>query len=163
MLALLFGVLASGCTTAYRTVENLPPDDFALAVTVYAPPAEGERPARWARPAQYIVEPDGSLRAAIGEGAVAASYPARTRTLDHRQVERLWRLLEDSALLRPDHPFRIASAESFVPLPDRPVAVISVSREGRREIVAVSVDADDADGEAARQLVDRLAGLAWQR
>ncbi len=94
---------------------------------------------------------------------MAASYPGRTRTLDHRQVERLWRLIEDSALMRPDHPFRIASAENFVPLPDRPVAVISVSRDGRREIVAVSVDADDADGEAARQLVDRLAGLAWQR
>ncbi|MCC5785163.1 MAG: hypothetical protein JJU33_00525 [Phycisphaerales bacterium] len=133
-----------------------------MAVTVYAPAAEGERP-RWAKPAQYIVEPDGSLRAAIGEGAVAASYPGRTRTLDHRQVERLWRLIEDSALMRPDHPFRISSAENFVPLPDRPVAVISVSRDGRREIVAVSVDADDADGEAARQLVDRLAGLAWQR
>lgn len=139
-----------------------PPPDFAIAATVYAPqraPAAAMRP-RSMRPARYVLEPDLVLHAAVGPGADEEVFPAQTRRLRYRDMERLWRLARDSGVLDPGSPQRIGAPEVYAPSADRTTAVLTVSFGGVRRSYRVLLD-ERGDSGPGRELVDELAELAW--
>ena|GEM_PF-1041520 len=141
------------------------PRDFVLSVTVFNPAADERTPIevlpRPVRPARYVVESDAVLRSAVGPGVRPGMHPPRTRQLAQRQVDQLWRAVRDSGLLEPAQPTRIESVETFLPPPTGPTAVVEVAVAGDRRAFSVPLDTGDAEAIAVRQLVDRLAALAW--
>lgn len=140
------------------------PDDFALAITIIGPATNetpiDERP-RPQRPARYVLEPDGVLRAAIGPGATPRVYPRQTRQLDAAQMQRLWRLVEQTGLYATTTLTRIDNTETFFPQRSRPTALVYVRQQGEGAHFAVRLPVGDAESAATLQLVDELAALAW--
>lgn len=117
--ALLLPACASGPPLAERAE---PPGDFALAVTVVAPPALARQPDAppGLRPARYVVQPDWVLRAGLSPAdATPDAYPGRVRQLSREQVVALWVGLRDAGLLDPAHPARAATLEEPLPAVDR--------------------------------------------
>lgn len=186
------GVGAAGCSatpplpeTAAAPLPDARPRDFELAVTVLSPPVakagvdeeelmdeagqfgppppSGPRLPRSLRPARYIVEADGVLRVAEGEGAKTTTFPLETRQLSSRQFDALWRQLRQTNLLASGNPARIDAPEDAVRSPDRTVALIYTSYESQRVTLRVLLDRRSEDAIAAERLVDRLAELAWIR
>src|SRR5207302_1379451 len=127
------------------------------------PAPEGMVPARWRKAGRYIVEADGVLRAALGSGSGPTTFPAQTRTLTHRQVRDLWRMIGDAGLLDPASPARIPEPERTVPRAEAPVAVLEITAGGKATGARVGLAANSPDSAAARDLIDRLAEWAWQR
>ncbi len=161
-----------GCSSAPPQKEEpepvvLPeraPEDFTLAVTVMGPaatPEEIDAEPRAERPARYIVEPDGVLRAAVGPGATPRVYPGQTRQLTADQVERVWRLVVNTGLLEPGTLTRIESTETFFPRRERATALIYVRERGEARHFAVRLPVGDVESAGVVQLVDEIAGLAW--
>jgi hypothetical protein len=138
------------------------PDDFVLAATIFSPNVAHEaRLPRSLRPARYIVEPDGSLRAAIGPGADATTYPGRTRQLTPAQFDSLWRNVRQSGLLDPDNPSREDDPEVLTRSTDRTTALVYVGFEGRRITLRILMDRTSPGSVEAEKLIDRLAEWAW--
>src|SRR5262245_9284621 len=138
------------------------PDDFVLAATVYSPQTMREaRIPRSLRPARYIVEPDGSLRAAVGPGADATTYPGRTRQLTPAQFDTLWRSVRTSGLLDPDNPARENDPEVLTRSSDRTTALIYVGFNDRRITLRVLLDRAGPGAVETEKLIDRLAEWAW--
>lgn len=176
---MLCGVLApAGCQTAEGPVlpgteARLPPGeriddaprDFSISVTVFNPEVDDRTPdreiERALRPARYVVQPDAVLRSAVGPGVRPTMYPPYTRQLVERQVDQIWRAVRDSGLLEPAQPTRIDSVDTYLPPPTGPTAVLEVAAAGERRAFSVPLDTGDAEAIAVRQLVDRLAALAW--
>lgn len=161
MIAAVAACLA-GCRASPKVpVEALdePPRDFALAVTVVSP--LGDDAERALRPAKYIVEADGVLRASVGPGSNTETFPPRTRQLTPRQHDQLWRAVRETGLLAPDHPARVGDPSVVPPNPRRPGATIFVAAEGQRRYWLVALDEQDPDAAGVRLLIDRLASLAW--
>lgn len=155
----------SGCSSApapvVREAEAAPgprPQDFTLAMTVYAPAAAGALP-RSLRAGRYVVEPDGSLRAGLGERA--AAYPARTRQLTPGEMDQLWRLVRESALLDPDSPARVEDPGSIAVSPGRAMATVYIAGAGARRTLRVLLDRSSATAVSAERVADRLAEWAW--
>jgi hypothetical protein len=166
-IGLLGAVMLSGCASRAKEPDpmafELPPPDFALAATVYAPAptdAAAPPPPRPLRPARYVLEPDLVLHAAIGDGLDETTFPPQTRRLQQRHADRLWRLVRDSGLLDPGSPQRLDAAENYAPRPDRTTAVLTVSYAGARRSYRVLLD-QEGDSGPGRQVVDDLAALAW--
>jgi len=156
MLACL-PVWIGGCSTNRAfTMPEAAPGDFVLAVTVFAPPqAEPETPV--GVPARYILEPDATLRAAVGPGSSPSTYPNPTRTLSSAQLDRVWaqlRLLDlDPSAARP-----IVSPETFNAPAERGVLLIELRIDQNQHAYAI-----DPSNPQARALVQSLADLAWVR
>lgn len=148
--------------------SETPPDDFTLAVTVYARPGASRRtalpPER--RPARYVLEPDWVLHAQVSPAANEQMYPGRTRQLDRAQVIELWRELRESGLTNVNH----AAVVGRVPEPVEsepgaaadgatlpPVYAVSYTAGGIRRTLALQ----GGDESAAAPLVRRLAASAW--
>lgn len=165
------GVLV-GCSSTPRPIPEpepivLPdaaPEDFALSVTVIAP-ASNDDPVdempRPQRPARYIIEPDGVLRAAIGPGATPRVFPRRTRLLDAAQVRRLWRLVGETGLYEATTLTGIDNTETFFPQRSRPTALVYIRQQGVGSHFAVRLPVGDTESAAVGQLIDELAELAW--
>jgi len=169
-LVVLVCVVAAlvGCemTPAPRAdAPDKPPADFGVSVTVFAPGVRraGEAgPTRTAAttPARYIVEPDGTLRAAVGAGATPTTFPPIVRRLSDRQRQRVWWLTVATGAHDPAPADRIDSPETYRPVFDEgdgAVALITVSWLGGRASQADPV----TGGSAAEELTAELAGLAW--
>lgn len=153
-LACSVALLLAGCSAhprAGRALPEQPPADFGLAVTTL--PAD-DPSAR----ARFIVEPDGTLRAATGAGAGANTYPAALRLLDPAQRARLWWLTLDTRAHDPTSPWALASPETFDPQ-GQSVTLVTVAFWGARTSAAIP-EGDDASP-AAQALADELARLAW--
>lgn len=90
-LALLLSACRSGQAApiggAIPTGDTRPPQDLALAVTVMGD--EGVRGVLL-ESARFVIEPDGVLRAATGEGVRPGVYPPRTRRLTETQLGDLY-------------------------------------------------------------------------
>ena len=69
----------SGCASGVQQRVNMPPSDAMLSVTVMPQRPRFQRPEREFAPARYVVEADGVLRAAVGEGVTVETYPGRPR------------------------------------------------------------------------------------
>ncbi len=148
------------------TLPSDPPDDFALAVTIFAPEVDAEAISalpRSVRPARYVVEPDGVLRAAIGPGADPDVFPAQTRRLTDRQRAQLWRLVRDQGLLATNHPGRIATDRTYLSSPDRRAVLVEIAGADQRRYLELHADDRASDPAVAVALTDRLAELAWLR
>lgn len=145
-------------------LPDQPPADFVLSVTILGPAgtaAEVDATPRPLRPARYLVEPDGVLRAAIGPGATPRVYPGETRRLTDAQVRRLWRLTAVSGLLDEGTLTRIDNTEIFFPSRDRSTALLYVKHGGVNSHHAVRLPVGDAESRAVTTLIDHLAELAW--
>jgi hypothetical protein len=148
-------------------VPDKRPSDLMVAATVLGPVREGAASGggsgRVSGPARYIIEADGCLRAARDVAAGATTFPGRTKQLAAAEVDRLWRQLAASGLLERDAPGRMEGPEeALIPGP-RPVALIYVSWDGKRQTVRVVLDRSTPEAMEAERVVERLAGWAWQR
>lgn len=212
-LAIALFVLLPACTGAKHAARteaaiesDVPPKDFAIAVTVHVPqnaggtrsvitPAyAGQAGSAYAvpsaaygmrgvrdvplavRPARYLVEPDWVLRAAVGVGARARSYPPETRRLDAGQVRELYLLAREAGVFDPHH-------EALVSVPpkgpydhglatgwgwddrsgerdERIKYIVSYALAGARRTLVIPVEGAQHGGVAG--LVERLGELAWQ-
>ena len=142
------------------------PTDFALGVTVLSGQQDPElnaRLVRWRRPVRHVIEADWLLRSAVGVGVNPDVFPAGVRQLRREQVERLWRDIQSSGLLRKDHPSSIAQVQGTGRAMLGSVAIISITHDGRVDARRVSLGGRDADTLAAATLLDHLAALAWIR
>lgn len=155
-LACLLGLLG-GCG-ATRHPEAGVPGDFALAITVLRETAGRDVP-RALRPAQYMVDVDGTLRVAVGPGVGPTTYPPRMRRLSPAQVARLWSLSESAGLAEFPHPARLDDIRAFRPTPRDGWAIVDIAGGGQRQAIAIELAA--APGVVT--LTDELAGLAWIR
>jgi hypothetical protein len=142
------GVLA-GCAGTPRPADL--PDDFAVSVSFSGTP-DGP-----CAPAWFLVEPDGSLRAAQGERRATSPLPPAVRVLRRGEVREVWTLTSRLGVLGGAPPGEPAG-DDLLPPPGVSVAVVSVAAEGRRRTVRV-ID-PQANGEFSA-LAGRLRALAW--
>lgn len=167
LIPLVLGGLLGSCTTTGPVgVDDAVPGDLTISVTVYSEFEDPEliaRLERWRRPARYVIEPDWLLRSAVGAGARQSQFPAGTRQLDQAQIERLWRAITQSGLLRGDHPGAIASEQTATPPAIGTTAIVAISHNGKADARRVVLDAGNADAQAVAGLVDQLAALSWIR
>jgi hypothetical protein len=141
-----------GCqTTPPATLADVPPEDFALGVTV-TPGADAPR--------RYVLDADGTLRASTGRGVTAQTLPPAVRRLDARTRERLWALARESYVLDPGNPYRADASALYGPAPGASVALVDVTASGVRR--AAALDLAGEAGPFVRPLLDELAALTWQ-
>ncbi|MEM7576900.1 MAG: hypothetical protein AAF328_05425 [Planctomycetota bacterium] len=91
--AVLLVAMLVGCVTspdAQWTSTHTTPPDFALALTITATDAAPR--AKHRRPAHYVLEPDGTFRAALGPGAQNGLLPPVTARLDPVEIDEIWQL-----------------------------------------------------------------------
>ncbi|MBX3317712.1 MAG: hypothetical protein KF902_12720 [Phycisphaeraceae bacterium] len=163
---LLASVLLAGCASQTKPT-HVPvrgtdyPTDFALSVTVMTPGRETDERGRdltfgkdlAERPARYIVEPDGLLRAAVGAGATTRVYPPRTKYLTDLQMADLWRRL---SWVRPELQIGDPGEDTVIRMSSTS-AIIHISADGRRTTRVVNLEED----EWAKSLVRTLGEHAW--
>ncbi|MFG0286153.1 MAG: hypothetical protein ACF8R7_17185 [Phycisphaerales bacterium JB039] len=140
------------------------PGDFAVGVTIYSPVTDprglGDLPPHL-RPSRYVLEPDGALRAQVRPGLREQDYPPRIRQLSGEQVDRIWRLVADSPFANRAEPTRIGGPFEVEPSPDRTDALIYVADGESRRFYRVNLLGASEPSQAAAELIDRLARLAW--
>lgn len=136
-------ILSGGCTTQIEpiaTPTDVAPPDFALVVTVETRRTPPGHPMHL-RPAQHVVEADGTFRAAMGPGTHHRMLPAVTARLGPQELDRLWQLADGLTLIDPAVP---NDADAKVRLN------LQAGGQTRRGTV---------DAEAAQPLLRRLAEL----
>jgi hypothetical protein len=149
LVALAAAFLTTACAPSAR--RDACPEDFAVSLTIYA----GDP---GLQPAWYLVEPDGVLRAALGERTAASTLPPVVRTLPRHEVESLWRTLYLRDLYNEappeDRTIDVGGTAAA------PLAEVYFAGYGRRRTVNVS--RTDSDGrETARLLAIQMRRLAW--
>ncbi len=93
--------LLAGCSTTSMTHQPLPdrrPADFTLGVVVFGDADAGDVSSLSAR---YIVDAAGNLRASVGAGSDAGTYPKITRRLSGEQLDEIWSMVDGLALGEP--------------------------------------------------------------
>lgn len=147
-----------GCAGSAQRRLGMPPSDAMLSVTVMPQRPRFQRPEREFAPARYIVEADGVLRAAVGEGVTVQTYPGRTRDLTPEEWAELWEAVLTTGVLDPDDPRAIEGEMSLNPDPLHR-AVVWARGGGRSAGMVV----DPARDESTAALVTLLEELAWIR
>ncbi len=137
-----------GCTSAGQqmTDQTLPerrPTDFTLGVVVFGDEAAGDVSSLSAR---YIVDAAGNLRASVGAGSDAGTYPKITRRLSSEQLDQIWSMVEGLELGDP-------IAGEAMPEDGYLIEI----RSGQRSRAWVVED------DSAGAVVGLLAELAWIR
>ncbi len=146
--ALMLGVVLLGGCAARPVVLELgkPAEDFAFSLIVLPIAIE---PIQF-KPAVYIVEPDRTLRVAVGEGVAELSYPAPARVLTHSEFARIWNLALESGLLDLERGLEEVETEAFRAW---------YARHGmRRQVSFGPYEAADL-----QPLFEELERLAWLR
>jgi len=156
LLGLLLSLGLSGCGGPPRAGQAQP-SAFDLSITViHDDPAE---PDPLHRPARYVLETDGWLRAGTGPGATRETLPPRVRRLSHDQRQELWDLTRASGLLDTDCPVRIASGDG--PIPDRARPLLLITARTDRGRFAGAVALESVLGEPYEPMLARLREWAW--
>lgn len=168
-------MLIGGCAARGGLGDGSPPaarpDDFVLAVTVYDQPSDqpvhttrtSDLP-RALRPARYIVEADGVLRASLGAAASPSVFPPMTRRLSEDQLNTLWTLTLDTGVFDEEPPGeRIGPVASYKPPRGRITALIESFAAGQRISCALGIEGAEQEHQPVRTLTDALAELAWVR
>jgi hypothetical protein len=154
--AALASMLALGACQAAPEPPERTPADFSLSLTLLAP---GATQSQSLRPVWYVVEPDGTLRAAIGQRMPSTRLPVPIRRLDAREREALWTRVR-SADLASSAP-RDVAAELAPPAspPAVPTAIIELAHSGTRRAIWIPLsDAGARDRlRAVTGELDRLA------
>lgn len=148
-------------------VGRVPPD-FAVSVTLLLPgdvPSPGAP--TWVRPAWYVVEADGRLRAREGVRRPTATLPPLVRQLRYEDVRELWSTVRAGGLsedANADVVDSVSVASGVQELPRagvvRPTVALYVSGGGKRRGYLVDITMDDAAAQRTRDLTARLATLA---
>jgi len=143
VLVALALVLLGGCSTVRpMALPERRPADFTLGVVVYGAQDVSRVEMRSAR---YIVDAGGNLRASVGDGSSADTYPKITRRLDAGQLDRIWSMVQRLDL-------------------DEPIVDGQVPEDGYLiEIRSRQTSRSWAGDDSAGGLVELLAGLAWIR
>lgn len=121
-----------GCAGGGSTGRSSCPDDFAMSLYVPSP-----------EPAWYVLDADGTLRAATGLRLDSSPVPAPVRVLTPRQMQNLWRTA------------RNVTVRSKAVTPD-PRAELWIAGNGKRRMI--HMPADDA---SLAGLATSLRDLAW--
>jgi hypothetical protein len=162
LVVLAVALLLSGCAskeTVTVEVPATPPEDFTLDVLVLA---GSDVPARGPvdqRPGRFVVRADGSLHYGSRDGGL----PPRVRTLDQRDIDNLWALSGDLAMLEPElrEPPRNPEIEGDPPRGMRYVVTFVSDSERWMRRYDRPEPRDAGKGEAAVRLVRALADYAW--
>ncbi len=72
------------------------PSDFTLGIVVYG---REDAVDECALSARYIIDSAGNLRVSVGNGSDAQTYPKITRRLNEVQLDQVWDLVNDLALI----------------------------------------------------------------
>lgn len=158
--ATLVGTALGGCAGPRTAGDALPearPADLVLGLTVYGPDSGVRRGGQ--RPARYLVEPDGSLRAAVGGGAVESVHPPIARRLTDAERDELWAMVRAAGINRVSASMRLNSAQHYTAPAGRRVYLVELAGGGGRWVAAMPEGEPDA--ERAGDIADRLAGWAW--
>lgn len=137
-----------GACAGPRTNPGGPPSDFAVSVAVYGGREEGA--SGW-----YVIDADGTLRAALGERGKTSAVPPTVRTLSHDELVQVWSLVGEAGVLGNQPPGPIVSDEIVLEEGDHG-AIVYAAGGGRRR----SVRLDGAQPPVAA-LVTRLRELSW--
>ena len=174
LFVMLAGLLPGGCSApgVNREAYVAVPPDFGLSVLVLGP----DRTAAWEEmteeqqqkvPAshlstRFIVEPDGTLRTAVGPGVSEDLYPSRLRELSSAQMLSLWRVVRNQGLITAETTHGRTSAPDNAEI-SRSGAIdyISIQALGDRVTIAVPVSELSRVGEGARRLVRLLRAYSW--
>src|SRR5262245_17807436 len=140
----VLGLLAALAACASRAPERTCPPDFALSLTLMDSGGGSLAPA-W-----FVVDPDGVLRAGLGERSEQTPLPPPVRVLSDDELAEVW------ADAKPLLDLRSARAAPERPRSGRNVAVAYIARGGRGRTVTI-----DAPGEDVRPLAERLRRLAY--
>jgi hypothetical protein len=134
-----------------------PPPDFALSVTLLAPP-QGDASVR---PAWYVLDADGQLRAALGERLPGSPVPPIARHLSHREVADLWHAASAAGFTGPAARDARAGARDIPPVGlSRPTALVYVAADGQRRSFQVDLTGEDSQSAGAADLAQRLLILS---
>lgn len=150
-----------GCSTGpdLATLRQRP-EDFTIAVAVHNPgAARGTPPAL--RPARFVFEADGTLRAA--PSPAGRGWPPPVRTLPPSVQDEFWRLVRDSGLLERDSPYRAFGPVVIDSNQAGAVAVFDLAYAGAQVRALVPLDRATDEAVLAETIVGRLAQLAWVR
>lgn len=152
-----------GCTNG-RTPDDLigvdpnrTPARFAVSLTIMGTASDDPV----LRPARYIVEADGTLRAGVGPAATPKDYPPIIRRLDERQFAGLWSLVDRSRIMLDPDPARIGNPETEERRFGRTSAVVWARTGGRTRAGRYELVPPDPDAARVEPLVRELARLAW--
>lgn len=142
---------------ASRDLPSARPADLSLGLTVFGPDNAVKRGGQ--RPARYLVEPDGWLRAAVGPGADETVHPPRARWLTDAERDELWSRVRATGLDSVERPLRLDNPEGFMPPAGRRVYLIELTAGGRR--VAAAMPEGEPATEPFIDLADALAAWSW--
>ncbi len=149
LLTLGLTAFLAGCAAPQRPDDRLP-DDFSLSVSVLGPEGTPMESA-W-----YLVDPDGTLRVAMGERLRSSPAPRAVRVLTREQQTTLWRRVVESGLLA-ERERAPALSEAAIPVPGERAAVVHLAADQHRR--SFRADPDPAGPTAT--VVTHLRALAW--
>ncbi len=167
------GVWHGGCGApeADRQAYVAVPPDFSLSVVVIGAdrgagweeltPAEQERVPRQLLSARFIVEPDGTLRAATGPGCREETYPAIVRVLSRGQMLDLWRAVRNHALIAAEETHGLANPDNAQPVEGSALYAIGIVSLADRMSIGVPAEEASREGEGARTLITLLRAYSW--
>jgi len=153
-LALVLGLCACGSPRRTGAIP-VAPADFSLSVTlVGGGAAAGSTSANpLLQPAWYVLDPDGTLRAALGDRTPGSPVPPIVRQLNRDEVESVWRGVCESGL---SDAMKGREDVSDWQLPSPGNTAIFLGADMSRRAVVF----DSAAPEVA-PVVERLRSLAW--
>jgi hypothetical protein len=148
-VCIILASVLSGCSAPKAAITSAaPPPDFALSLTINTPNTTDGVLA----PAWFIVDCDGSLRAALGARTSASPVPARVRRLTPAEMQQLWDVTRSAGILVPP-PRGEARPDGAAPAPG---LLAYVTASGQRW--GKAADPNDA---SIRDLIETMRRLAW--
>lgn len=133
-----------GCSSSGQMVlPDRRPADFTLGVVVFG---DSDAEDVSSRSARYIVDASGYLRASVGAGSDAATYPKITRRLSGEQLDQIWAMVDG---------FEFGEPITDEAMPGAGYLIEIRSLQTSRAWVV--------DYESAGAFVELLAELAWIR
>ncbi len=170
---LALSLLLTGCSATGSLDADSAPDDFVLGVTVYDLPSaepvsstDTSRLPRAQRPARYVIEADGVLRASFGTAASPAYFPPMTRRLTPEQIDHLWALTRQTGVFPAVEGSQgvgeqVGPVAGYEPPMGRITALIESFAAGHRASAALPIEPSDQQPGPVYALTDALAELAW--
>lgn len=156
-------VCGSGCGASRETragdfrAESVAPADFSLSLAIVGTGPKAA--ATNLQSAWYVLDPDGSLRVAVGDRGPASRVPPIVRQLTRDQVDAVWRHIDGLGLSTPG---AFGAGGAMPRTQTEPAAELSIAAEGRRSTRTCDLsDAESACAGAAAAVAAHLRDLAW--
>ncbi|MFZ4574069.1 MAG: hypothetical protein ACOYN0_06705 [Phycisphaerales bacterium] len=137
----------AGCASAPQAAGEAPAD-FALSLCIY-------KPATGRLPGWYVIQPDGVLRAVVGERQENTPLPPIVRQLDPQDRERLWELVEQAGLSAKTPPEGVVRGPEWVSSREATATLALAAHGTRTSLVAAE------QVESITRLEGLVRELAW--